>query len=97
MVSNEEEFGFFEDIDNGEIILSYSKQNLPNYSYNNHKNSLKKKRDSYDERDTESLMDSYYDYVRRIRINFLYCIQCCYPIFIVGTMLSLFTWILYTY
>ena len=32
MVSNEEEYGFFEDIDNEGVILSYSNQNLPNYN-----------------------------------------------------------------
>lgn len=97
MVSNEDEYGFFEDTDNGDIILNYSNQNLPNYKYNNHKNSRQKKRDSYDETESDCLLDTYYDYARRVRINFLYCLQCCYPFIVVGTMVSLFSWILYAY
>lgn len=98
MKSNEEEYGFFEEIDNGEIIMSYSNENLPNYKskiYNG--NIQKKKRDSYDETDSDCLMDAYYDYARRIRIIILYGIQCCYPFVVVGSMLSLFGWILYAY
>jgi hypothetical protein len=96
MDSNEEEYGFFEDIDNGGVILSYSNQDLPNYNiYTN--NSQKKKRDSYDETASDCLLDTYYDYARLVRIKCLYCLQCCYPIIVVGSMISLFGWILYTY
>lgn len=98
MVSNDEEYGFFEEIDNGDIIINYSNQNLPNYKNKIFKdNSKKKKRDSYDEAETDCLMDTYYDYARRIRIRLLNFIQCCYPFVVVGTILSLFSWILYTY
>jgi hypothetical protein len=98
MASNEDEYGFFEDTDNGDIILNYSNQNLPNYKYNiNTNDSRKKKRDSYDETESYCLLDTYDDYARRVRFKFLYCIQCCYPIIVVGTLLSLFGWILYAY
>ena len=97
MVPNEEEYGFFEDIDNEDIILSYSNEDLPNYKHIYKDNSQKKKRDSYDESESDCLIDTYYNYVRRFRIKFLYCLHCCYPFIIVGSMLSLFGWILCTY
>ena len=96
MISNEEEYGFFEEIDNGDIIVSYSKEDLPNYN-NNHDNSRKKKRDSYDSSETDCVMDTYNDFTRRTRIRTFYCIKYGYPFIIVGSIISLFGWILYCY
>lgn len=98
MATNEDEYGFFEDIDNGDIILCYSNEDLPNYKHKVYKdNSQKKKRDSYDEADKNCVKDTYYDYSRRVRVQALYCIKYCYPFVIVGIMLLLFGWILYNY
>lgn len=92
MNSIEEDYGFFEDIDNGNIIVNYSNKDLPNYN-----DSQKKKRDSYDNSETDCMVDTYYNIVRRTRIRTMYCIQCCYPFILVGSILSLFGWILYSY
>lgn len=98
MVSNEEEYGFFEDVDNGDIILSYSNQNLPNYKDTIYNNSIKKKkRDSYDESEEDCLTYTYSDYTRHMRMRIFYCIQYCYPCMVVCSILSLFGWILYAY
>lgn len=100
MDPNEEEYGFFEDVDHENTIVSYSSENLPNYNHTLAKQTtdyLKKKCDSYDEGQENCLTYNYYDYARRIRINFLCCFQCCYPFIIVGSILSMFSWILCNY
>lgn len=100
MNQQEETYGFFEDIDNEDnIIVSYSNANLPNYKkkilppYN----IKRKKKDSYDGSEQVYLPDNYSDYIRRTRIRFIHFIQCCYPIIIMGTILSLCGWFLCTY
>ncbi len=100
--NNDESYGYFQDVNENDVILNYSNEDLPNYNPDYlipDNDFIKKKRDSYDETYTtdEQIKYIYYNFTRKCRITVLLCIQCCWPFIIVGCIVALGGWIIYKF
>jgi hypothetical protein len=100
--NNDESYGHFDVLNENDVILNYSDEDLPNYKSvplmpNN--DYIKKKRDSYDEtyNSEEKIKYLYSNFTRKCRINVLLCIQCYWPFIVVGGIVALGGWIIYKF
>ena len=97
----ETSYGYFEDVNENDVILNYSSENLPNYGSGcliSNTDFIKKKKDSYDatyNTSEEEIKYIWHDYMRKCRIYTILFFQCAWPFIIVGCIVALAGWIAY--